>query len=170
MKTTSLTSLHQIIMSKHFSRDRLKMRESLLNANGKNLLPDDNDNLILKHLLITIAPNKSNYSISSFAKKIRIINAMLNKKLYKRKFKQHPNRIVFFNFIEYSKTKNLTHNHFIIRTHKSFSSTNKIIELMSLLKTIVDKFEFKFDYRFRNNAVEYATKHFSENNDNLIIN
>ena len=99
MKTTSLTSLHQIIMSKQFSRDRLKMRESLLNANGKNLLPDDNDNLILKHLLITIAPNKSNYSISSFAKKIRIINAMLNKKLYKRKFKQHPNRIVFFNCI-----------------------------------------------------------------------
>ena len=38
MKTTSLTSLHQIVMNKEFSRDRLKMRESLLNANGKNLI------------------------------------------------------------------------------------------------------------------------------------
>ncbi len=157
------------------SRDRNNLRDAIFNSYKDNI-PDENDNIILKYLLLTITPNYTNYSMNTFAQKMRLINAMLNRKLYGRGWKKNTNRIVFFNFYEFSKDNNLTHNHCMLRVHKSFNTKKRIEELMTTLRPIVYKFykdslrNSAFDYRFRRNAVHYSTKEFSENNDNLKIN
>ena len=63
------------------SRDRNNLRDAIFNSYKDNI-PDENDNIILKYLLLTITPNYTNYSMNTFAQKMRLINAMLNRKLY----------------------------------------------------------------------------------------
>ena len=58
------------------SRDRNNLRDAIFNSYKDNI-PDENDNIILKYLLLTITPNYTNYSMNTFAQKMRLINAML---------------------------------------------------------------------------------------------
>ena len=74
--------------------NRYKLRNAL-----HEFIPQDR-NILLKDKLITITTSKTNYSVETFKKKIRLFNAMLNKKIFKRRWKKHINRIVFFTFIE----------------------------------------------------------------------
>ena len=58
-------------------------RDKLRNALYE-FTPQDR-NILLKDKLITITTSKTNYSVETFKKKIRLFNAMLNKMIFKRR-------------------------------------------------------------------------------------
>lgn len=147
--------------------NRYKLRNAL-----HEFIPQDR-NILLKDKLITITTSKTNYSVETFKKKIRLFNAMLNKKIFKRRWKKHINRIVFFTFIEKSPTNELLHCHMLIRV-PDYLNANEIIctfnAVVIRFKDDYDNDEFEFDCRDRWNAIKYSTKQFSDYNDNLVIN
>ena len=148
-------------MKQTTEKNRERLRHALYNYDTKDR------NKLLKNTLITITTSKTNYSLTTFQRKIRLINAVLNKALFKRGWKKHINRIVFFTFFETSAQKELLHCHLIIRVPE-FMERNY---LFALLNGIVwGKFEMDFDVRERHNAIKYATKHFRYDNDNYTVN
>ena len=103
-------------------------------------LEDDDDNIHLKDYLITICPNITETKFDDeyiFKKRISIINAILNRKTFKKKITKIPKsqKIVFYNFIENSYNKNLIHIHSIMRIPKKFLP--EIKSIFKLLKEIV---------------------------------
>ena len=81
-------------------KNRERLRNALYNYDTKDR------NKLLKRYVITITTSKTNYSLTTFQRKIRLINAVLNKMLFKRGWKKHINRIVFFTFLKITDKKN----------------------------------------------------------------
>ena len=83
------------------SKDRQLIRDAF------KKIKDDEINHHIKDQLISILPNetqKSSYQEIKFKKKLSIINAILNRKIFKKKIMKIPKseKIVFYNFLENS--------------------------------------------------------------------
>jgi hypothetical protein len=150
------------------SKDREKIRDSF------NKIKDDENNIHLKNKLLSICPQEtqiSKFQEIKFKKKLSIINAILNRKLFKKKITKIPKseKIVFYNFLENSLTdKNLLHSHSIMRIPRKFLHMLK--EIFKLLIDIVkEKFQFDVSIIYKRNAIKYCTKNFDENNDRFYV-
>jgi hypothetical protein len=150
------------------SKDRQLIRDAFKS------IKDDEINHHIKDQLISILPNetqKSSFQETKIKKKLSIINAILNRKIFKKKIMKIPKseKIVFYNFLENSLSdKNLLHCHSIMRIPLKFK--HRLQEIIKLLIEIVrDKFDFKVSVNKRRNAIAYCTKNFNENNDRFYV-
>ena len=105
--------------------------------------------------------------IDLFKKDVRIINAMINKKFFKRRYKRSPNRIAFYCFFEKSANKLLTHCHLIMRIPNYLKE--KIEILMCIAEKCVLKFRYFIHFKKVPYSVSYMTKHYSDHNDNFEV-
>ena len=150
------------------SKDREKIRDSF------NKIKDDENNIHLKNKLLSICPQEtqiSKFQEIKFKKKLSIINAILNRKLFKKKITKIPKseKIVFYNFLENSLTdKNLLHSHSIMRIPRKFLHMLKEI-IQKLIDIVKEKFEFDISISYRRNAITYCTKNFDENTDRFYV-
>jgi len=150
------------------SKDRQLIRDAFKN------IKDDEINHHIKDQLISILPNetqKSSLQENKIKKKLSIINAILNRKIFKKKIMKIPKseKIVFYNFLENSKSdKNLLHCHSVMRIPMKFKDRQQeIIDL--LIEIVSEKFEFKISVNKRTNAFAYSSKEFNENNDRFYV-
>ena len=143
------------------NRQRQDYRDALENA------IDQDDNHYLKDYLVTITSQKTDYPIDLFKKDVRIINAMINKKFFKRRYKRSPNRIAFYCFFEKSANKLLTHCHLIMRIPNYLKE--KIEILMCIAEKCVLKFRYFIHFKKVPYSVSYMTKHYSNHNDNFEV-
>jgi len=152
------------------SKDRQKIRDSF------NKIKDDEVNIHIKDQLISILPQetqRSSFQETKFKKKLSIINAIVNRKTFKKKIMKIPKseKIVFYNFLENSLSdKNLLHCHSIMRIPRKFHTKKKQQEIIDLLiATTENKFDFEISVNKRKNAIAYCTKNFDENNDRFYV-
>ena len=151
------------------SKDRQKIRDSF------NKIKDDEVNIHIKDQLISILPQetqRSSFQETKFKKKLSIINAIVNRKIFKKKIMKIPKseKIVFYNFLENSLSdKNLLHCHSIMRIPRKFLNMLKnIIQL--LIDIVKEKFKFEITIHKRPKiAINYMTKKFSQNNDRFFV-
>lgn len=148
--------------------DRVKIRDCF------RQIKDDDQNIHLKDYLITMCPNITETKFDDeqiLKKRVSIINAILNRKLFKKKITkiQKSEKIVFYNFIENSLNKNLIHTHSLMRIPRKF--INMLKKIFRLLIDIVkEKFKFEITIHKRPNiAINYMTKKFSQNNDRFFV-
>jgi hypothetical protein len=148
--------------------DRVKIRDCF------KQIKDDDQNIHLKDYLITMCPNITETKFDDeqiLKKRVSIINAILNRKLFKKKITKIPKseKIVFYNFIENSLNKNLIHTHSLMRIPRKFLNMLKnIIQL--LIDIVKEKFKFEITIHKRPKiAINYMTKKFSQNNDRFFV-
>ena len=148
--------------------DRVKIRDCF------RQIKDDDQNIHLKDYLITMCPNITETKFDDeqiLKKRVSIINAILNRKLFKKKITKIPKseKIVFYNFIENSLNKNLIHTHSLMRIPKKFiNMLKKIFQL--LIDIVKEKFKFEITIHKRPKiAINYMTKKFSQNNDRFFV-
>ena len=159
---------------------KLKIRKKTMSSNDRkqirnafNLLKDNDESIHLKDYLITMCPNitETKFDDEDILKnRIRMINAIVNRRFLKKKYKTRTDRIMFHNFIENSYNKNLIHTHSIIRIPRFL--LERVKEVFKYLKHIVvNKFYFSIRITKRlNRATRYMTKHYHENNDRYFVN
>jgi|TARA_B100001971_G_C17673293_1_gene278610 hypothetical protein len=148
--------------------DRVKIRDCF------RQIKDDDQNIHLKDYLITMCPNITETKFDDeqiLKKRVSIINAILNRKLFKKKITKIPKseKIVFYNFIENSLNKNLIHTHSLMRIPRKFiNMLKKIFQL--LIDIVKEKFKFEITIHKRPKiAINYMTKKFSQNNDRFFV-
>ena len=127
------------------------------------------DNRLDKDLVV-VANTYQNISNEELIKKLELLNAFVNKKLF-RYFQKYPDKRVMF-ICNIERVRNNTHSHIILRIPKEYDR-NYVLELMSKSFKRLNKNFILFKEKARNQVgnIIYSTKKngFNYNPDTLVV-
>ena len=120
--------------------------------------------------LVVVANTYQNMSNEQLIEKLELLNAFVNKKMF-RYFQKYPEkRIMFICNIE--RVRNNTHSHILLRIPKEYDR-NYVLELMSKSFKRLNKNFILFNKKARNQVgnIIYSTKKngFNYNPDTLVV-
>ena len=120
--------------------------------------------------LVVVANTYQNMSNEQLIEKLELLNAFVNKKMF-RYFQKYPEkRIMFICNIE--RVRNNTHSHMLLRIPKEYDR-NYVLELMSKSFKRLNKNFILFNKKARNQVgnIIYSTKKngFNYNPDTLVV-